>query len=536
METITPRLSNRQKKNLFILLGMGLAVFILSAFPNARGAKTEHMLWVLSRDESFQYPFLTAMLTPTGSLLESLKRFISYQHYIYGYPFYLVSTLAVLPSRLIFGGDFANQVQLNLLLLRQLVSVLPMLTALGFLTYLTTRLENTYKSVALFAFLVSVQGVTRQNLQWWHPDAFTFLMIVLTFFFLDRDQLRFGRHFYWAAVACGLAAATKVIGVFFFLAIPLYLVVGLRQRKINMKKAIRAAVLFVLLMVIVVVVTNPLLLVSHTRASIIAVHRAHSDEFYKGWGTGDQYQLGFLAWIPVLTAWYGQGAFLIFGAASLLLGCFWGRRKLLHWLILSWVLPYAVYIFYSIANKPDHYMLPVVLPMYACLFTLADLGHTNGQIGKGETKQVQPIPPRNFLKTILFADLTLAIVLLAMGGQFMHNLQRGQRLYREAMVAEPLVLSCNISPSNDLDGQRVHLDADKWYLVENFDNAAEPKVRHFLVVQGPAVVQATPGAGQQAWGCVSEARAMFSAQERAISFKYKNPGMQVFGPDGRQVH
>ena len=536
METTAPRLSNRQRKNLFILLGMGLAAFILCAFPNARGAKTEHMLWVLSRDESFQYPFLTSMLTPTGSLLESLKRFISYQHYIYGYPFYLVSTLAVLPSRLIFGGDFASRVQLNLFLLRQLVSVLPMLTALGFLTYLSTRLQSTLKSVVIFAFLVSVQGVTRQNLQWWHPDAFTFLMIVLTFFFLDCDHLRFGRHFYWAAVTCGLAAATKVIGVFFFLSIPFYLLVGLYQRKIDLKRAARAAVLFVVLMAVVVLVTNPLLLVPQTRASIIAVHRAHSDEFYKGWDTGDQYRLGFLAWIPVLTAWYGQGAFLIFGVVSLLAGCLWGQRKLLHWLILSWVLPYAVYIFYSIANKPDHYMLPVMLPIYAFVLTLAELGRANGEIGKRETKQIQPIPPRKFLKTILFADLTMIVVVLALGGQFIRNLQRGQRLYHEAMVAEPLLLACNNSPSNDLDGQQVSLGGDKWYLVENFDNTVTPRVRHFLVVPGPILVQASSETGQQAWGCVNQERALFSAQERAISFKIKNSGVQVFGPDGRQVH
>lgn len=536
MEKTGAKLTSTQKKNLLILLCMGLAVFILFAIPNAQGAKDEYMLSVLSQDESFQYPFLVSVLTPGDTLLESIRNFISYHHYIYGYPFYLISSLAVLPSRLIYGSDFGSHVQLNLFLLRQLVSVLPMITALGFLTYLTTRLENTFKSVMVFGFLLSVQGVVRQNIRWWHPDAFTMLMIVLTFFFLDRDRLRFGRNFYWAAVVCGLAAATKLIGVFFILTIPLYLLIGLRQGKLKAKQAARAAVFFVLLMAFVFVITNPLLLVPRTRADIIAVHRAHNDEFYKGWqATGDQYQRGFISWIPVLTTWYGQSAVLIFALISLLLGCFWGKNKRLHWLFLSWVLPYGLYIFYSIANKPDHYMLPVMLPIYACIFTLADLGQINGLQGKRETKQINPIPPRKFHKTIFFADLTRLIVLVMLVAQLIPNLQRDQRLYHQAMVAERLLMACNNSPSNDPNGEQVHLETDQWYLMEDYEYSTDPDVRHFLVVQGPVAVQATKRSGQQAWACVNETEAVFSAMERAKTYKASHPEIQVFGPDGREL-
>lgn len=536
MENTPSSLAPLQKKNLLILLGIGLAAFILFAIPNAGGAKDAYMLGVLSQDESFQYPFLTGMLTRGESFLESVKNFFSYHHYIYGFPFYLISSLAVLPSRLMFGANFASHVQLNLFLLRQFVSVLPMILALGLLTGLTTRLKSTFKSVLLFLFLLSVGGVVRQNIRWWHPDAFTFLMIVLTFYFLDRDKLRFGRHFYWAAVACGLAAATKLIGVFFFLTIPLYLFVGLRQRRLTFKQAARAAVFFVLLMALVILVTNPLLLIARTRADIIAVHRAHNDEFSKGWqATGDRYQRGFLSWIPVLTTWYGEGAFLIFAVLSLLLGCLWGKNKFLHALLLSWVLPYALYIFYSIANKPDHYMLPVMLPVYATLFTLADLGYANGQIARIETKQIHPIPPRKFFKTVLFADLSLVIVLLALWGQFQLNLQRGQRLYHEAMVAERLLLACNNSPSNDPDGKIVDLEPAQWYLVEAYDYRTEPPVRRFLTLQGPASVQADQSRGQQAWACINEEQALFSARERALTFKANAPETLVFGPDGQQL-
>jgi hypothetical protein len=267
------------------------------------------------------------------------------------------------------------------------------------------------------------------------------------------------------------------------------------------------------------------------------VHRAHNDEFSKGWqATGDQYQRGFLSWIPVLTTWYGQGAFLIFGLVSLLLGCFWGKRKLLHWLFLSWVLPYALYIFYAIANKPDHYMLPVMLPIYACLFTLADLGHSNGQKGKKETKQIQPIPPRKFTRTILFADLTLAIVLAAMLWQLIPNLERGQRLYHEAVTAERLLMACNNSPSNDPDGKPFTLKDGQWYLMEDYDYSTDPDMRQFTAVPGPREVRATERSGQQVWACTNAVEAAFSARERAITFKANHPEILVIGPDGQEVH
>ncbi|MDX9863548.1 MAG: hypothetical protein RBT34_01960 [Anaerolineaceae bacterium] len=534
MDTIT--LTPTQKKNLRILLLIGLAVFLLFAIPNAQGAENEYMLSVLSQDESFQYPFLVSVLTPGDTLLETIKNFISYQHYIYGYPFYIISSLAVLPSRLIYGAEFGSHVQLNLLLLRQLVSVLPMLIALGFLTWLTTRFKSTFKSVVLFLFLLSVQGVTRQNLHWWHPDAFTFLMIVLTFFFLDRDRLHFGRHFYLAAITCGLAAATKVIGVFFILTIPLYLWMGLRQKKLGIKQAAQKAALFVLLMLLVVLITNPLLLIPRTRADIIAVHRRHNDDFAKGWqATGDTYQRGFLSWIPVLTTWYGQGDMLIFAVLSLVLGALWGKNKMVHGLFLSWVLPYAFYIFYAIANKPDHYMLPAMLPVYACIFTLADIGDGIRKKVRTETKPIPPLPPRKFLNTIIAADLAWAIVLIMLTAQFIPNVQRGQRLYHQAMTAERLLLACNNSPSNDPDGRAVNLEDGRWYLMEDYDYTTDPETRRFTAVRGPLEVQAVKSGGQQVWACINAVEAEFSARERAITFKHNHPEIQVFGPDGVEL-
>ena len=111
--------SHTEKEPAASCFSSGWPYFILFAIPNAQGAEDEYMLSVLSQDESFQYPFLVGVLTPGDTLLESIKNFVSYHHYIYGYPFYIISSLAVLPSRLIYGADFGSHVQLNLFLLRQ---------------------------------------------------------------------------------------------------------------------------------------------------------------------------------------------------------------------------------------------------------------------------------------------------------------------------------------------------------------------------------------------------------------------------------
>jgi hypothetical protein len=208
---------------------------------------------------------------------------------------------------------------------------------------------------------------------------------------------------------------------------------------------------------------------------------------------------------------------------------------MVHWLIASWVLPYALYIFYAIANKPDHYMLPVMLPVYAAVFALADIGDSIRRKVRTETKPVPPIPPRKFLNTIIVADLAWAIVLAMLVAQLIPNLKRDVRLYHQAMTAERLLLACNNSPSNDFDGQPFSLADGQWYLMENYDYNTDPDIRHFSSVRGPLDVQAVKSSGQQVWACTNAVEAAFSARERAITFKHNHPEIQVFGPDGLEL-
>jgi len=161
--------------------------------------------------------------------------------------------------------------QVNLLILRQLVSVLPMLISAGLLTYLQTRFKSTWKTVLLFVFLLSIPAVLANNFWFWHPDAMTLLGVVLTIFFLDRDNKMFGRNFYYAAIACGFTAATKVIGFFFFLAVIIYLFFVYLQKQSGFGKIIRTAFFFTLIMLAVFILFNPLLLFPQTRAQIFKI-------------------------------------------------------------------------------------------------------------------------------------------------------------------------------------------------------------------------------------------------------------------------
>ena len=202
-----------QKRILWLLLAIGAIYFVAFIFPNATGAKTYSMVSVFSPDEHIQYPTPLYMLSG-GSLRHALHKFILYGDYSYGFPFYGSSALVLLPLKLMNALNSQN-VQLALLLLRQLISVLPMILAILLMVYTQTKFRSSLTSIVTFIFLLLIAAVVENDL-WWHADSLTVLFVVLVFFFLDRDELKFGINFQLAAVACGLATGTKVLGLFFF--------------------------------------------------------------------------------------------------------------------------------------------------------------------------------------------------------------------------------------------------------------------------------------------------------------------------------
>ena len=234
------------------------------------------MISLFSPDEHIQYPTALSMLSG-GNLKDALHKFILYGDYSYGFPFYGGSALVLLPLKLTNALNSQN-VQLAMLLLRQFISVLPMLLAILLMVYTQTKFRSYFTSIITFIFLLSIYTVVENDL-WWHADSLAVLFVVFVFFFLDRDELKFGINFRLAAVACGLAAATKVLGLFFFITIPVYILIGIQQKKISWKQALPAAIIFVALLALVIVASDPFPLDPKRTQSNVDARPSH-DEYH----------------------------------------------------------------------------------------------------------------------------------------------------------------------------------------------------------------------------------------------------------------
>ncbi len=272
-----------QRTTLLILALLGALYFAFFFIPNASTLGSDNPLVYLDRDEYVTYPVVERMLAFEGDIHQIWGSLIIYGDYHYGYPFYFVSMLVLLPFRLIQGADFFNHIPFNILMLRQFINVLPMVLAAGVLTYVQTHFKSAWKSVLTFVLLLTIPAVVRSNIHWWHPDSLTLLAIALTFFYLDLDEFRLGKFFYFAAAACGLASAIKLMGFFFFLAIPVYLLIAWKKKGVALKRVISSAVIFLLVMCAVIVCTNPFLFYQSPREEMLATQSLKTEELSGGY-------------------------------------------------------------------------------------------------------------------------------------------------------------------------------------------------------------------------------------------------------------
>ena len=364
-----------QKRNLLILSVVGILYFIVFIFPNAATMGSNNPTVFMHVDEFVTYPIVERMLDFGPNLSENWGRLIIYGDYHYGYPFYFLSMLTLLPLRLALGQGFFEQPQVNILVLRQMISVLPMIVTAGVLSYLMTHFRSLWKALFIFLFILTIPEVVRGNMHWWHPDALMVLAIALTFLFLELDQNRLGKYFYLAAAVCGMAAAIKLMGFFFFLAIPVYLALTLIKKKYALKRMMRAGVLFVAVMAVVIVLSNPFLFYAGPRRDMIAIQTEKSEELSTGYSHEESYYyaLGPQYWEWTLQESFGDPKFpilllIVLGAAALING-----RKKLYWVLLAWMVPIGVYLMWFVAPKPGHYLLPLLVPLYATALVGFDL-------------------------------------------------------------------------------------------------------------------------------------------------------------------
>ena len=401
-----------------VLIVVATAYVLLFVPPNLTGAKDPNMLATFQVDEWIQYPYLMSMTTAGRTAGETLRNALVYGHYYYGYPFYVTSALAILPLRAAAGfapleATTSQGTTANMLVLRQL-SPLFMVVGVLALVYCWTGFEHLGRSLLALLLLLTAPAVFDNNL-WWHPESLTLLFVALTILALYRDNLRFGRWFVVAAVACGLAAGTKQAGFWFFLTIAVYL--AMRWRADGARQTLKRGLLFAGIMALAVVVSNPLLLSPSIAREIVNTQMLQAQRIALGWDT-------LMPRGPV--PWYQHTLRLTYGYwwiyALALAGCVMaalspGKRRLLALITLTYVIPFAIYLLFFVAAKPARYFLPVMLPLLAAISY------------EGLTSWDRRRPARVVLSLVVVAAVFVQT------GIF---LQRDVRVYADTLRREPL--------------------------------------------------------------------------------------------------
>ena len=355
----------------WILAVIGILYFCALIPFNLTGAETPDMLEVFEVDEYAQYPHVIRMLTPGDGAYQTLRNFFIYLHYYYGYPFYFWSAVSILPLKL-FGMIRLENTRVIICVLRQMLSVLPMILSAGLLTRVVTKFRQIIPSVVLYVLLLTMPAVLQNDL-WWHPDSLTLLFLSLTFFFLDKDELRCGRFYLLAAAACGAAVGTKYLGLYFALSIPAYLVCCLIRGTINFRQLLIKAGLFLLVMAAFILISDPLLLLPQERAEIIGIMKQQTE--LSGTGIFLRYDSSFLenghlpGW---LTENYLRSPWLILSVLGLLAALFFKRDKeqQTQVVVLFFYLLTACIVNLNAAASRMHYYLPILLPLAAGILHL----------------------------------------------------------------------------------------------------------------------------------------------------------------------
>lgn len=313
------------------------------------------MLAIFEPDEYYPLRFVFNMIQPAESVGQAVRNFVFYKYYFYGFPYFSASALSLLPVSLL--GKL-NDTALVMVVLRQVVSILPLLAAILLLVQIQTGFRS-YRSIILLLLLLSVPAVVRNNF-WWHPDGLAILFSTLVIVFLNRDQLKFGRDFYLAAAMCGISAATKGIGFYFFLTISVYIVYGYLKKTATVKSLIMAGVGFLLVMGCAYFLASPMLISEVARTSYFSIMQKQSALMYAGFEV--VYEKGWTASLPALTEYYGSIPFLLAALSACLFGIVTDRDRLLHLVILTWLIPISVLVFW-ITHFKFQYWLPVALPL-----------------------------------------------------------------------------------------------------------------------------------------------------------------------------
>lgn len=354
-----------KKANLWVVLSLAIitvAVFVVFIFPNKAGSADEAMVNIFQPDEYATWTVVDRMTSPKPDRPSFLQHYFLYDFYHYGFPYFSLSTIPVFVARWTHQIDNMSFVMASI---RQFISVLPSLIALLILVYIQDQFR-TYKSILLYIILLSVPAVVNNNM-WWHPDGLCMLFSALTLFFLWKDEQKFGKYFYIAAIFAGILTATKLIGVFFLVAIIPILLGQLKAKKWRFVELVGQWSLFAIIMAIAFVISNPFLF---TLKGIASYARTLYSEFSQiSAGYNLVYEKGFAAtWAGIQPA-YGTLPFLIAVAFSFALGFLDKDKQKLSLLLLCWFVPLTVTVLFATHFKYQ-YWLPAAIPAFSMLYML----------------------------------------------------------------------------------------------------------------------------------------------------------------------
>lgn len=362
-----------QRKTFCVLAVLGLVYFLAFIPLNLLPEDTQTMNPFSGIDEVIQYKAVTEPLIPGENFSSTVKKILLHETLYWEHPFVLISASTLLLPRILFNIDFVNHVQLNLLILRQLITVLPFVLSMFLLVWIVTRFRSILKSVSMFILLLSIPGVVDLNIRFYRPDSLLILFITITFFFLQKDNLRLGFNFYMAAFACGMAVAVKIWGFFFFLPILIYLFSSLARKSGKVRKHIRAGIGFVLVMFMAVFLSSPGLMIPQVlkdEVSVILLDQNNRIIENSQVDPEGVYAKGLSNWMryfemSYMRDYYFYFCFIVLGLSSLA-----GSKKLLSRLLLAWCLSTALFLIFFVAIKSPWYMLPLMVPLYGSPFLL----------------------------------------------------------------------------------------------------------------------------------------------------------------------
>ncbi len=354
-----------QKPNkgvVWALILLAVLIFCVYIVPNQSASLNRAMVSMYEPDEGAVFDVVDRMTLPKGRLDEQILRFILYDFYHYGFPFFGLAGLTALPFRL--TGNFGNTPAL-MAAMRQVVSVLPSLLGILLLVYIQDRFSS-WRSIAIFLLLNLLPGIVRNNL-WLHPDGLAFFFSTVVIYFLWRDNRQFKKFFFEAAFFCGVLTATKLIGVYFFLTIATLLIIGIVRKELTFGQAVGKGLLFMLVMGLGVLVANPFMFDVQALRNYAYTFLREMSEITKGYDL--VYAIGISAAIKPLQEAYGYLFFVLMTIMALVYGAFRAKDRHLYTILLTWFIPLTLVVLF-VSHFKYQYWLPAIVSGTSALYLL----------------------------------------------------------------------------------------------------------------------------------------------------------------------